>query len=203
MKKLFLPVLLLVSCSRLSAQSNEDKTQLLCDWLTGTFNNSVQAKEDTAFFTIQLSIQPIWKTKAEGCWLYVEQAMANATEKPYRQRIYHVRRTGTSRYESVIYTLNDPLRFARKIEKVEALSKDSIQLKKGCEVILSWDETQQRFSGQTEKGTCPSDLRGAAYATSEVTLTDRLLLSLDRGYNAGHEQVWGSEKGGYAFLRQE
>ena len=203
MIKMFLLGLLLLVAGRTKAQTQEDKSQLLCDWLTGSFNNNLQAKEDTAFFPIRLTIQRIWKTKADGCWLYVEQARAEMTDKPYRQRVYHVRRTGTNRYTSAIYTLQDPLRFAQKPEVVEALSPDSIQLKKGCDVILTYDEAQRKFYGGTEKGTCPSDLRGASYATSEVTLSENLLLSLDRGYNQLHEQVWGSEKGGYAFVRQK
>lgn len=48
---------------------------------------------------------------------------------------------------------------------------------------------------------CPSDRKGAAYATSEVTITPERLLSWDRGYNEKDEQVWGAEKGGYEFVK--
>ena len=48
---------------------------------------------------------------------------------------------------------------------------------------------------------CPSDRKGAAYATSEVTITENELISWDRGYNDKDEQVWGAEKGGYHFLK--
>jgi hypothetical protein len=48
---------------------------------------------------------------------------------------------------------------------------------------------------------CPSDRKGATYATSKVTISENLLLSWDQGFNEKDEQVWGAEKGGYYFKK--
>jgi len=48
---------------------------------------------------------------------------------------------------------------------------------------------------------CPSELRGAKYATSEVTISKNGFVSWDRGFDENGNQVWGAEYGGYDFLR--
>jgi len=45
-------------------------------------------------------------------------------------------------------------------------------------------------------------MRGASYASSEVTLTATELNTWDRGYDAGGAQVWGSTKGPYRFVKE-
>ncbi|HDR04273.1 MAG TPA: hypothetical protein ENN84_03365, partial [Candidatus Marinimicrobia bacterium] len=55
------------------------------------------------------------------------------------------------------------------------------------------------FIGNTKARQCGGSLRGAAYATSEVTITPSRLISWDRGFNSEGEQLWGAVKGGYIF----
>ena len=50
---------------------------------------------------------------------------------------------------------------------------------------------------------CSSSLAGASYATSEVTVTDEVLTSWDRGFDAAGEQVWGAEAGPYRFVKRD
>lgn len=57
------------------------------------------------------------------------------------------------------------------------------------------------FVGRTEGNGCASELRGAAYATSEITLTASEMVSWDRGFNSAGKQVWGAPTGGYRFKR--
>jgi hypothetical protein len=58
------------------------------------------------------------------------------------------------------------------------------------------------FVGSTGATSCGSDLRGAKYATSEVTLSKKQLISWDRGFDSNGVQVWGAKKGGYIFDKQ-
>ena len=169
--------------------------------MAGSYNSTAQHQQDTAnYFDIRLQMIPIWKDRTDGYWLYVEQAVAGYQEKPYRQRVYHVQETFPGKFESAIYTLSDPLRFAGKPEAVEKLHPDSLTEKSGCAVQLI--KKGNSFVGGTVGENCPSDRRGATYTTSEVVVKRKLLVSWDRGYNDKKEQVWGAEKGGYRFVKE-
>ncbi|HEU4403749.1 MAG TPA: chromophore lyase CpcT/CpeT, partial [Polyangiaceae bacterium] len=72
----------------------------------------------------------------------------------------------------------------------------------GCAVELDWHEGERAFAGSTSGRACPSGLRGASYATSEVRLDAERLVSWDRGYDDAGKQVWGATKGPYEFVRR-
>ena len=59
-----------------------------------------------------------------------------------------------------------------------------------------------KFVGSTNGKECESTMNGATYATTEVTLTSKQLLSWDRGYDARDKQVWGATMGPYKFDRK-
>ncbi len=181
------------------AQSDRDLRELR-DWMTGHFSSEAQAKRDSAFFTIQLAVYPLWQNRSDGYWLYVEQADARTPDQPYRQRIYQL--TITSRgIESIIYTFDDPLEFAGSPEKLEKeLEREDLVQRTGCEVVLKRQD-RDTFAGNTVGKNCPSDLRGAAYATSKAVITRDKMITLDQGFNTMGVQVWGSARGGYEFLK--
>lgn len=184
----------------MQAQSQEPLTRV-ASLLEGTYNTYKQAEQDTDYYHISLLIIPIWKNRQDGFWFYVEQAMATTPERPYRQRVYHLTQKYLNEFESAVFNIHDPLRFAGKPQLVEELTEDSLQLKEGCSVFLK-EVSPGEFSGGTAGKDCSSDLRGASYATSEVTLSLEGLRSWDRGFNKEDKQVWGAEKGPYIFLRK-
>ena len=75
---------------------------------------------------------------------------------------------------------------------------DKHNKKEGCEVILNRD-SRNTYVGSTGIKTCPSELRGASYASSKVSITERGMVSWDQGFNKDNIQVWGATKGGYVF----
>ncbi len=168
-------------------------------WMTGTFSSEVQARADSSFFHIRLTMTPIWKDRKGEYWLYVEQAEAGNLARPYRQRIYQLVTTARG-IESRVYTFDHALAYAGKPESVESLTPDQLMLRAGCEVILKRRDAKA-FVGATEGKDCASELRGAAYATSEVLITPEYLITWDQGFDASGNQVWGSTKGGYRFDR--
>lgn len=195
-------VSLAFSCSTSSNQTNTD-LQTLVNWMSGSFSSSEQAIADTNFRDVHLQIATVWQSRKDGFWLYVEQAIAEKLERPYRQRIYHVTALDNGKFSSAVYEIPDPLRFAgarQSPELFDALTPDSLNGREGCAVILTKSD-KQSFSGSTNGSDCLSSLYGAAYATSEVTITSDRLESWDRGWNAAGEQVWGSENGAYIFKR--
>jgi len=168
--------------------------------MQGKFSSEKQSNADSTFFDIRLSITPIWDERTDAIWMYVEQAVSSKIDKPYRQRIYKLTQLSDGSFESAVFTMKDPLRFAGKVELLEGLNPDSLELREGCSVFLK-KSGKKSYEGGTGDKTCPSDMRGAAYASSIVTLNTKMLLSWDRGFDRSDKQVWGAEKGGYKFLR--
>lgn len=169
--------------------------------MKGEFSSEEQSKQDTSYFNIHLNMVGIWPQREDAIWLYIEQAVATRLDKPYRQRIYRLSEPEPGVYESEVFTIKSPLRFANKPELLEALSPDSLTKKTGCSVFLR-KVGKKQFVGGTRGTDCSSDIKGAAYATSEVSITPKMLLSWDRGFDAEGKQAWGAEKGGYRFVRR-
>ncbi|WP_396153763.1 chromophore lyase CpcT/CpeT [Flavobacterium sp.] len=166
--------------------------------MQGIYSSEKQSIDDKEYFNISLRMTPIWKSK--GHYLYVEQAMFEKQDSPYRVRIYKVSQRNNE-FISEIYTLKNEKEWIGMWKTPEAfdnLVESDIELKPGCEVILK-KQPDGTFIGQTGEKTCPSELRGASYASSKVTVTPTQILSWDQGFDKDGKQVWGAVKGGYIF----
>ena len=106
-----------------SLKITKDDYRQLCGFMTGAFSSEAQSKNDTDYYDIRLHMSPIWTDRKEEYWLYVEQAMSSALNKPYRQRFYKVILKDDKTIESIVYTINEPLRFAGAWEKPELLTE--------------------------------------------------------------------------------
>jgi CpeT protein len=203
MKKLLFNIILICISLTAAAQQPADEYMRLCTWMTGSFSSAQQAAVDTAYLDIRLHMVPVFKDRTDGYWLYVEQAVATSVDKPYRQRVYQVVNTQRG-LESIVYEIADPLRFAggwKNAELLKGLQYEMLDMKEGCSILLRWNPGTGTYEGRTGSGNCPSNLQGAAYATSEVMILPTRLVSWDRGFDAQGKQVWGAEKGGYQFLK--
>ncbi|MEM1358758.1 MAG: chromophore lyase CpcT/CpeT [Bacteroidota bacterium] len=181
-----------------SAALNELKVAM-----SGAFNSSAQAESNDAYYNILLHMQPIWKDQP-GHYLYVEQAVASAADKPYRQRVYRLEQRG-KRLISHVYELPEPGRFIgayADTDRLKVIGPDDLIERKGCAVYLKKDKYGV-YRGSTKKKSCKSSLRGASYATSRVSITNDFIQSWDRGFNAEGEQVWGATEGGYMFFKED
>ncbi|MBC6995547.1 chromophore lyase CpcT/CpeT [Neolewinella lacunae] len=170
--------------------------------MTGSYNSSAQAGADPAYYDIRLHMQEIWPERPEH-YLYVEQAVADAQDKPYRQRVYRLERKG-KQFISHVYELPDPERFIgahRRPALLNAIGPADLIERKGCAVYLKIDKGGV-YRGSTRKKDCPSSLRGAAYATSRVSVTSSFIQSWDQGFDAQDQQVWGATGGGYMFFKE-
>lgn len=175
----------------------------LVNWMSGSFTSEAQAEKDTNYFNIELEMVEIWKDRPDGPWIYVEQAVAEFKDKPYRQRVYQLKKRSDGKIESLVYTIPNPIQFAGDYKNnipLLKLTPDSLTLREGCKVILQREDAGH-FVGETVDKQCKSNLRGASYATSEVTINEDRIISWDRGFDEKDEQVWGAEKGGYIFLK--
>lgn len=171
--------------------------------MSGTFSSAQQAKKDSDYFNISLVMVPIWAEREDGKWLYVEQAFANRLDKPYRQRVYHLQNPAQGIYTSDMYTIKDALSFAGAQNdsiKMSRLSFDKLEYKDGCTVTLT--KHGNSYEGGTTGNKCPSDIRGAKYATTKIKLRADELISWDQGFDDNGKQTWGSTKGGYIFKKK-
>jgi hypothetical protein len=175
----------------------------LVAWMSGSFSSQEQAAADPDYRDIRLHMAPIWKDRADGHWLYVEQAVASSADKPYRQRVYHVIQRADGSFESSVFKLpGDPLKYAgawKNPAMFSELKPSDLEPRTGCSIVLT--KKGDLFEGSTTGKECPSDLRGAVYATSEVRIESSRMVSWDRGFDEKGEQVWGAAKAGYEFKK--
>jgi CpeT protein len=184
--------------------ASDSAAERLYSLLKGTFDSSAQAAANAEDYKpIQLAICAVDAPTLGPRVLYVEQAMQTALDKPYRQRLYVVE-PGADNVTAVsrVLELKSPQSFVGLCGRgaTGGFAAADAEEKRGCAVTLKWNGAE--FAGATQGTACPSALRGASYATSEVTLNQRSLTSWDRGYDAGGTQVWGAEKGAYIFVRK-
>lgn len=205
--KIFACFVILISAFSSSSfsQIKSINTEALVKLMEGSFSSEEQSKNDSDFYDIRLHMKRIWPEFSSAYWLYAEQAMADSQDKPYRQRVYRITNTNEGRFESTVYTFPDPLRFAgdwKSENPLSGLTPDSLTIREGCSVTLTM-MAEDVYTGGTTGKDCQSDLRGAKYATSEVTVTKSGLITWDRGFDEDGKQVWGSVKGGYMFKRTD
>jgi hypothetical protein len=184
-------------------QSHSEQLTQLMNWMTGSFSSEERAEIDTSYYNVSLYMTRIWNENSDGFWIYVEQALATNLERPYRQRIYQLAQKDDSTFESRVYLLPNAIRFAGawKSPKVfDKLTPDSLTLRDGCSIIL-FRKDGDSFQGVTIDKKCKSGLRGASYATSQVSIFKDQLISWDRGIDENGNQVWGATKGGYIFKK--
>lgn len=175
-------------------------------WMTGDFDSYEQSQQQPAYYNITLRMKRIWPDMADGYWMYVEQAMA--ASPPYRQRVYRVVMAGETMVGSEVYEFLNASDEADAVgawadpDPLADLSPVDFVMREGCTVFLTREDVDN-FMGGTEGKDCESDLNGASYATSEVTLTIDQMRSWDRGYNAEDQQVWGATAGPYIFDKHQ
>ena len=179
------------------------ETGKLAGWMCGIFTSADQAERDPDnFYPVRLVTVPIWKTRTDGPWLYVEQAMLDSVDAPYRQRVYRLVETETG-LRSEVYSLpRDGEGFAgiwMEPGRFSDYNPEMLVERSGCAIELQ--RSGSKYLGSTVGDGCSSSLRGASYATSEVTLSDGRITSWDRGWDADGQQVWGAETGPYEFVR--
>ena len=202
---LILLILLLPACkSTQKAVSDDNGESALAALMTGSYNSAQQAATDSNYFDISLHMYSIWADRP-GQWLYVEQAVTRMATRPYRQRIYKVEAVGLGEWRSVVYEIEKPERFIGKWKEPSFFDQfdNSILIdREGCAVYLKKD-ADGNYTGSTRADECKSDFRGAAYATSIVTIRKDGIESWDRGFDANGKYLWGAEFGPYQFDKIE
>jgi CpeT protein len=180
----------------------DDPAAAVAAIMQGHYDSRDQAAADKSYFPIALAMVPIWPERNDGHWLYVEQAIADTAEKPYRQRVYRVYNGEDGEVISEVYTFAEPERYVQgwRTGSLAGLREDMLQPRTGCAVHLR--ERGGLWQGATVGTRCASERSGAAYATAEVTLESGRMSSWDRGFDTAGNQVWGATTGAYVFVKR-
>ncbi|MET1258001.1 chromophore lyase CpcT/CpeT [Flagellimonas sp. DF-77] len=189
----------LLCCKSEPKEKRDTELEEVFSLMQGSYNSAKQAEADSTYYNISLHMYPIWKDK--GNWLYVEQALNAMQERPYRQRLYELRRNEAGQLASFVYTIaHDSLWIGKWKDPsaFDSLTSDQLSLRQGCEVLLK-KKGANHFAGRTQDRTCESSLRGATYALSAVAIFADKIESWDQGFDADGNQVWGATEGGYVF----
>ena len=173
-------------------------------WMEGSFSSLAQARADSNYLNVNLEVRQIWKEDSLAVWLYVEQAAAFAPDKPFLQRIYRLNQTGKKLITNQVFKIPKARAFIGAYLnpwKFDRLSQDSLIPLGGCSMDLTYKKG--KFVGNISENQCENSWGGASYVTSELTVSESKLISLNQGWNGDGEQVWGPKEGGYIFEKRQ
>ncbi|MCH2152975.1 MAG: chromophore lyase CpcT/CpeT [Phycisphaerales bacterium] len=207
---IFVAMLVGVGCQAQPAgtptgKQRRDSLKTATNWMTGTFQSKQQSRQaPSEYHDIRLVQVPIWEARDDGPWLYVEQAWMSELDRPYRQRIYQLEILDDGGIASHVFSLpGNPLVYSSPWKGdggMGGLHPDTLVARPGCTVEFQMVDGNT-FTGGIKGEGCPSDLVGASYLTSDVTLRSDRILIWDRGYDSEGRQVWGATTGPYIYKR--
>ncbi len=179
----------------------------LAQWMAGDFSNQKQSFDyPTQYAHIRIFFRPLPYDFFGGIGFYSEQVYDYDLWTPYRQGVHRLVDQGDQVYIEN-YSLKDRIVYAgaaRELEILKTITPDCIERRYNCSMIFRREGDQ--FIGNVEPGNqCLIDRKGCeTYLVSEVELTEKTWVSLDRGFDLNtHEQVWGSAEGPLKFEKRE
>ncbi len=126
--------------------------------------------------------------------LYVEEARADAPDRPYRQRFLRVEDAGPGRALLKVFEPKDRIAVAGKWREPSDLAlfgeRDVVE-RKGCDVVLV--RNGDAYAGETKGSGCPSPLAGARTMTERIRVSAKNLEIAGAGFDAAGRRVWGAE----------
>lgn len=178
--------------------------------LEGSYSSVQQATTDPdkEYKEMRLHVKRIWRHRSEeeGLYYYVEQALATNPLHPLKQSVYQLRlRTADDKIENVMHSLRQPSRVVGQWEDKEALTgltPDSLIVSTGCALVMYQTTAgEDGFRGVTEGRECADPRQGAAYTTTDLTVTPTQIIWWERGFDLTDKPVWGPKSGGYIFVK--
>lgn len=209
--KSFLPLVVAVVAAApaaLHAGPVDAATLRVANWLVGDFDNHAQIAADRAAGSgfiheeARLLVRPLQDPVVflDGLYVYVENRRA-AEAKPYRQRIFRLRKSGRGiRLEPFRIDARVLSSLSQEPQMLNSLAPSDLTKVEGCDVLLA--ERPGEYQGSTSGRGCPSEVEGSAYMTSALRVTKDMVIILDRGYDEKGVQTFGPAEGqGYEFRR--
>ena len=170
--------------------------------LEGIMTASVQLEGKPAIQVQMTTCRVTVPDRDNSVFLYQEQALIGKLDRPYRQRFLEITAdedTDSNLVYSHSYKPTNQeewVNYCRSTTKT--VSRDDLgQLV--CTVTLK--PLLNIYSGKTQLGGCPAEVRGAVKITNQIILHQEGMDTWDRGFDASGNQVWGAEDRAYQFRR--
>ena len=182
--------------------NNSELIKTLARWIAGEFSNKKQSFENPQLFAhIHVFFRPLPWHFFEGIGFYSEQVYDYNMWTPYRQGVHKFVQQEDQVYVEN-YSLKEPMIYAgsghnRSI--LETIEPNVIERRYNCSMVFT--QKDHKFYGGVEGDKCLIEKGDTlTYLVSEVELTEKTFVSLDRGMDVNtNKQVWGSNHGALRF----
>ena len=174
----------------------------ISDWFKGNFSTSEQVAKDSTIADLHLKVSQFSLEEKPGVWAYLERSNSADLDHPYRQEVYHFTLSSLGLITLDIYKIKNQLKYVGACENeslLKLLTFDKLEPKSNCSIVLN--KSDKIYIGTSAGKNCPSTLRNATYATTDMEITKVDFFIWERGYNSQGVQVWGSQTSGYIFKK--
>jgi len=184
----------------------KQQVQEVVTHLDGAMDTSAQAKANpdapnVRITTCKVKVQDAGALNRPGSvFLYQEQALSQRLSSPYRQRFLRIAPTTDNlKVESAAFKPPTGAAWIGLCTKPEA--ERTVQRKDigetNCSVFLQ--RKGENYIGETSAAGCPSNYKGATRITNRIVLHQAGMDTLDRGFDAAGNQIWGAKEEPYQF----
>lgn len=187
----------------------------VASWMTGDFDTFAQVERDEANDTqykhirALIHVAPVSIAGMEnGLAFYVENQSSADRPRPYRQRVYVMKRGANGKILVEIYKIKDDKDFINAYRKPELLQKlifERLIREEGCDITFAKASDNLYKGAAGENRTCKSNLRGATFMMSHVELSPTEWMNLDQGFDEAGNHKWGPPPGtvGHIFIKRK
>jgi hypothetical protein len=198
---------ILTACVAPPVSTMPQQVEEVASYLVGVMDTSAQAKAvpdapDVRMTTCKVRLAD--SQDAQTIYLYQEQAMSANLGAPYRQRFLRLALSEDGQQvESASFKPLDSQAWVGFCQKPEAERRSQLSLMepKHCSVFLEPMENGNGYLGNTQSGGCPTNFRGAVTITNTIKLNAAGMDTLDRGFDAEGNLVWGAQERPYKFRK--
>jgi hypothetical protein len=176
--------------------------------VVGLYSSAAQHRADARYDEVEARIVRIWPDRADGVWLYQEQAIVNqdgltrdaARAKPYFQFVARIVPLGNGLLRRDNFRVSDRAKWAGIVAGDTRLATLGPADLEGASCHNRLELVSPGYwTGKTES--CTNSYRGATMMESRSISTPTGFVNWDRGLTATGEHVWGPRWGGYVFDR--
>lgn len=176
-------------------------------WVQGSFNNKLQAAQDSAVRLNRLHITQFIDISSDSGWFFVEERHATDTSMWRFRCIWHIQRVEEGMIELLEYDL--PLGDQYDLTDLRGIGiggknfmidVSGLRRRRGCEIYMQFDGSV--FGGSTHGTACQAQESGGSYRTVEVKFMVDGMLLRERNYDSASEQVGGKQRAYEIFIRE-